>query len=191
MATCTATPKLTRFVVKITEACGSEAANAVIPSGGKIFTNCVKVTGLSLGEEGTVTVPQWGVNGLLADGQRTLSPLALDFRVEDQVASTYAVASANNMDMLVQMFSKRFIYKYQIEVAITDRGFKTLFIYKFKECDMRTFKSDDQELGAGKLGVIMCEFLPLDVELYPCSTAASITPRIAGKSSTDGSFISC
>jgi hypothetical protein len=189
MAACTSIAKLTRFVVKISEACGPTDF-AVIPSGGKIFTNCVKVTGLNMGDEGTVTVPQWGVNGLMADGQRTLSPLALDFRVEDQIPETFAVATAKLTDYVVAMFANRSAYKYQIEVAVTDRAFKALFIYRFKDCDMKSFKSDDQEIGGGKLGMIMTEFLPNDVELFPCSTA-SITPRIAGKVASNGSFITC
>lgn len=190
MAACTSIAKLTRFVVRIKDNCYPASGSAVLPAAGQVFTNCIKVTGLSLGEEGTVTVPQWGVNGLLADGQRTLSPLALDFRIEDDIVASYVAATAKPTDMLVEMFAKRSDHKYDIEVSICDRGFKAIMIYKFKECDMRFFKSDDQELGAAKLGTIMTEFLPLDVELYPCNTATT-TPRVGGRGKSDGSFISC
>jgi hypothetical protein len=183
MAACTAVAKLTRFVVRIKENCGTSPA-VLDASAGYVFQNCIKASGLTLGEEGNVTVPQWGVTGMLADGQRTLAPLGLDFRVDDNLPTTaYALSGTNNVEKLVEMYSRRADIKYDIEVAITDRAFKALFIYKFKQCDMRVFKSDDQEIGAGKLGTIMTEFLPLDVELWSCSATAT-SPKVAGRNTT-------
>lgn len=192
MAACntTTSAKLTRFIVRITEACGPESAPPATPtvyspvsilgglSTGRIFTSCIKATGLSLGEEGTITVPQWGVNGILSDGQRTISALGLDFRVESNVPAT-PNTTPSDTEVLVNMFSYRSATKYDIDVAITGRDFKALFIYKYKNCDFRSFKSDDQEIGAAKLGTIMTEFLPLEIELYDCANTKALVGATA------------
>lgn len=169
MAECTSVAQLTRFVVKISENCASSSITA-LGSSGIIFSTAIKVSGLGLGEEGTVTVPQWGVNGMLADGQRTLSELNIDFRIEDKITSALAAtpAATSPNSVLYKMFANRASSKYDIDIAITNRAFKALFVLKYEKCDFRSLKFEDQELGAAKLGTIMTSFLPYDVKMVAC-----------------------
>lgn len=169
--------KLTRFLVEITESCGDGTSILSKQTDKKVlFDNCIKVTGLGLGEEGTVTVPQWGVNGILADGQRTLSGVTLDFRVENSLPVTVGTTKT---EILADMFDKRASSKYDLRIAITGRDFKAMFVYAYDNCDLRSFKSEDQEIGASKLGTVMLEFLPLDARLLACDNA---TVRVNGRS---------
>ncbi len=188
---CNSVAQLTRFAVEIVASCYVEDTQLVglytgARQGYQLFTNCTKVTGLTLGEEGTVEVPQWGVTGMMSDGQRKLSPISMDFRIENSITASNATAATtvapgatgpasvagiqttNNTALLFNMFENRGNAKYDINVYITNRAFQTLFVYSFTNCDMRSIKTEDQELGSPKLGTITAEFLPLDVVLKTC-----------------------
>lgn len=176
--------KLVRFVVRISENCADPSISAL--SGGVIFDNAIKVSGLGLGEEGTVTVPQWGVNGMLADGQRTLAELNIDFRIEDQITSSLSNTPlvTNKNSILYKMFDYRSTSKYDLDIAITDRSFKALFVLKYEKCDFRSLKFEDQEIGAAKLGTMMTSFLPYDVRMVACNGTDQVIGGRQGGAST-------
>lgn len=187
--------KLIRYVVEIAPLCGDAAIQTAFGGANtgstfRVFSNAIKVTGITLGEEGTVDVPQWGVTGMLADGQRKLSPLAIDFRVDNGINEGASGAApgdiaTNQTDLVFLMFEKRAVAQYNINVYITDRSFKALFVYNFLGCGMRKLTMDDQELGAAKLGVIMTEFLPLDVTVRGCqNTFTRVNSRQASSDFT-------
>lgn len=189
--------KLIRYVVEIAPSCGDADIQAAFGGSAtaskyKVFSNAVKVTGINLGEEGTVEVPQWGVTGIISDGQRKLSPIAIDFRVDNginELANGVAPTTINQTDLVFYMFEKRAIAQYNINVYITDRSFTALFVYNFAGCTMRKLAMDDQELGAAKLGMIMTEFLPLDATVKGCNnTFTRVTSRQA---SSNFNVLSC
>lgn len=191
--------KLIRYVVEIAPQCGDSGIQTAFGGSSgtskfRVMSNAIKVTGITLGEEGTVDVPQWGVTGVLADGQRKLSPLAIDFRVDNGINERVGSLEPNDIttnqtDLVYLMFEKRAVAQYNINVYITDRSFKALFVYNFTGCSMRKLAMDDQELGAAKLGVIMTEFLPLDVTVKGCNN--SFTRVSSRQASNDFSVTSC
>lgn len=161
---CSNTATLVRFVGAASIDCGPGTGTPPISGVDKTFGNITKVGGLNMGEEGTVEVPDWGVKAIISDGVRVLQPLQLQFRVPlDPTGPT------SDLKTLIDMFNQRAAYKYTWEIFITNRAFQVLYVFKFIQTDMRSFKMEDQDLGAAKVGLIDTEFLPYDVELRDCN----------------------
>jgi hypothetical protein len=183
----TGVAQLTRFAVEIGANCYTSATaggvNALVGNLDKtykLFSNCIKVTGLTMGEEGTIEVPQWGITGMMADGQRKLSPISMDFRIQDGVS---AETDTSLTALIFNMFENRGNAKYNINIYITNRAFQTLFVYNYIGCDMRSLKIEDQELGSPKLGTLTAEFLPLNVAVKSCNnTKTLVNTRSAANS---------
>lgn len=162
---CTNDATLIRFVVRMTVSCGTPVGPIAPLVGGveKSFSSITKVSGIDLGEEGTISVPFWGRMAQMSDGIRVFKPLAIQLRIPRlpfEPGSDFAAISA--------MYNQRAALRYNIDVWVTDRSFEALMLVRFFENDMKKFSFEDMELGAAKVGVVDTEFLPRDVKLYDC-----------------------
>lgn len=142
-----------RYRVKPVAGCNVNAAVVpLIPAGS--IANITRVTGISLGEEGEIEVPEWDRKSKISDGKRTLPPLGLQFRID------------GNQDVF-NFFMNYFRYRHDtyitFNIEITRRDWSILHVYEFKDCEMRSFVQEDQELGQTKLGLVDMAFSPYDI----------------------------
>lgn len=155
---------LVRFVVEARVSCGTpQAPIANMNTTPHTFSSVTKLTGLDLGEEGTVEVPFWGRKAQMADGIRTFKPLGIQLRIPQT-----PFAPGSDFAVLAAMFDQRSALTYDIDVWITDRAFVSLMLVRFYNADMKKFSFEDMELGAAKVGLVDTEFLPRDARLFDC-----------------------
>jgi hypothetical protein len=121
-----------------------------------VVSGLTRVTGLSLGEEGQIDVPEWDTRAIISDGKRTLPTLGLQFRVDSDLKT---------LDLIASIFNNRASTTLNISVYITKRDWTPLYIYEYIDCEIRSFTQEDQELGQSKLGLIDCVFAPYNVLL--------------------------
>lgn len=121
-----------------------------------VVPGLTRVTGLSLGEEGTIEVPEWESKAMISDGKRSLPTLGLQFRVDSDLR-TFKLISG--------LFENRASITLDVNVYITKRDWSPLYIYYYQDCEIRSFTQEDQELGQSKLGIIDAVFAPYNVLL--------------------------
>lgn len=144
-----------RYRVKANPGCNVNAnVTPLIPAGP--ITNITRVTGISLGEEGEIEVPEWDRKSRISDGKRNLPVLGLQFRID---------GNQNTFNFFATYYRYRHDTYMTFLVDITRRDWQILHTYEFVDCEMRSFVQEDQELSATKLGLVDMAFSPYDVLL--------------------------
>lgn len=122
-----------------------------------------KVSGLGLGEEGTMEVPDWLKKTVQADGKRNIPQLGLQFKY---------MSDRKTFTLMAAMFNQRATIKYDFQIHVTDKAFNSLYYYEYTGCEMLAFNQEDQELGQSKLIYIDTKFTVDDVKL--CDTNGTV-----------------
>jgi len=107
---------LVRYKVFIEDddtASGGSGGGGVIP-----VDDIIAVSGLTLGEEGTVTVPEWDRDTEISNGKRKLMPLGLKYKLKGNNLPTFKFFS--------DWWANRNTQIKKIRVEICDRRFSTL-----------------------------------------------------------------
>lgn len=144
-----------RYRVRLTPGCNvNPALLPLVPTGA--IANITRVTGISLGEEGEIEVPEWDRKSKISDGKRVLPVLGLQFRIDGNL---------NTFNFFSNWFRYRNDSFFNINVEITRRDWSVLHTYEYLDTEMRSFVQEDQELGATKLGLVDMSFSPYDVLL--------------------------
>jgi hypothetical protein len=173
---------LIRYAVRMTIECGDPVPP--LPNLGieMEFNAITKVSGISLGEEGTINVPYWGRQAQMSDGVRVFKPLAMEMRIPRD-----PFAPGSEFGRLAAMFNQRASLLFTIDVWITDRAFRKLMLVQFLNAEIRKFDFEDQEMGQAKVGITPVEFLPRDVKMYGCDG----TTEIIGSTFDANSLVDC
>lgn len=132
----------------------------------KEIPNIISASGLSLGEEGTIEVPEWDRVTMIADGKFRVPELDMKYRLDG--ASDYATHK-----YFSEWWGERNGKNKAIAVSWTDRAYQVLFTWFFTSCEFVKFTGEDQELGSPKLGVIELKFLPYNVKLINNSSVVT------------------
>lgn len=150
---------LVRYRAKFTIE-GTAPAGFVAPSG--YINDITKVGGLNLGEEGSVTVPEWDRVTEISDGKRKLVPITLSYMLK-------AVAPDDPTMKAFEFFMRWFKYRASVtmraDIDITNRNWETLYTFAAKGVEMTSHKMEDQDLGTPKLGVWDVVLRPYDIKL--------------------------
>lgn len=125
-----------------------------------VIPNITRVTGISLGEEGEIEVPEWDRKARISDGKRTLPTLGMQLRVDGELPP-----GSETLHFFARWFNFRHNTRFDILVDITRRDFSVMYTYQYVACEIRSFKQEDQELGATKIGLVDMDFAPYDVQL--------------------------
>lgn len=127
------------------------------------------VAGFDLGEEGTIEVPEWDRDAMVADGKRKVGEMNMKFRLmQDMITFAYfkewwETRSGNNRN---------------IKVTWCKRNWVPIVEWIFEDTEFIKFGGEDQELGQVKLGIIELKFLPYEKRIqYPANTSAPLDPN--------------
>ena len=120
-------------------------------------SDIISIAGFNLGEEGSIEVPEWDRNAIISDGKRKIQPITLKYRL---------MRGLQTHTYFKEWWDERNTSNRDIVVIWTSRDFNNeLFRWVFLDCEFNKFTGEDQELGATKLGVIECGFLPYEVDM--------------------------
>lgn len=123
----------------------------------KPISDIITITGFSLGEEGTLEVPEWDRDALIADGKRKIQPVGLKYRF---------MKGLETHKYFKEWWDERHSSNRNIVVIWTSRDRNNeLFRWVFEDCEFNKMTAEDQELGTPKLGTIECGFLPYEVRM--------------------------
>ena len=157
----TGVPSIDNAITAVTNFAGTSPGN-------KVLDTITKVGGLGLGEEGTTEVPYWDRVVTLPDGKRKLPDVTMQKRINGGLI----VSPSNDpeFDFFAYWFQAKDFIRLNMWVYITNRAWQILYRYRFIDLTLRSWKQEDQELGANKLGLLDYMMSPNDVELWNCST---------------------
>lgn len=117
-----------------------------------------KVTGVSLGQDGTVEIPEYNKTITLSDGIAKFEPLNIVVRYELSPESVIAYA------FFLDFWKHRSTKTYTIHVEFTKRNWCPVVIYKFMHCSMGGHSFPDTfEIGQMKTLEYAMTFYPYDV----------------------------
>lgn len=122
----------------------------------KEVKSITKVGGFSLGEEGTITVPEWDRDAMIADGKRKLKEVTMQYRL---------MAGLDDHRYFLSWWKARAGDNRDISVVWYDRAWTELFRWNWEDVEFAAFNGEDQELGSVKLGLIDVKFLPYEVDI--------------------------
>lgn len=174
--------RLSRYVVQFSRGSCVPATMppelaTLFPADGSRVTvpSITKVTGVGLGEEGEVEVPEWDRNGLVSDGKRKLKAISMSMRTDGTIGAALATGVASSdIERMAAWFKHRGTVKGHAWVWITDASFTVMYGFKCVDLTMRKFDSPDRDLGQPKLDEIELLFSPYDVELVACDGTTTI-----------------
>jgi hypothetical protein len=182
--------KLTRYIVTLERGCGdwagladgdNDIVLAMLPDATEVkFGKVTKVGGLTLGEEGEITIPYWDREGMTGDGKRKFENVTMQVRVDEKFVQGVNSGEANAM---AHFFNVRERVKFNIHVYLVDRGWQVLYEYVYTDSTLKKWSQEDQELGSPKLGLIDLTFLPDNAKLFD-----SLGNQIVGKDFSDDGF---
>lgn len=113
------------------------------------------VGGLSLGEEGTITVPEWDRDVELSNGKRKIAPLTLKYKLKGKTIPTHK--------FFANWWANRNSICKKVRVEILNRAWELQYTFVYLGVEFAGFKMEDQDLGSPKLGIWECTLRPYDV----------------------------
>lgn len=126
-----------------------------------LVRDVVLVNGLSMGDQGSVTLTQQDRIIEIPDGIRKLPELTLAFRfvrgnLESEVAKT----------RLFEWYDKRNERLYDIEVYITDRKWCPIHKWVFSGASIKNISENDKDIASPSLSLITASFVPYEVSYF-------------------------
>lgn len=116
------------------------------------------VSGLGMGDQGTVTLTQQDRIVELPDGIRRFDPLTISFRFNEVDPVSLILKQK-----IYQWYNERNTRTYDIEIFVTDKKFCLRYAYKYVGSSIKSIKENDKEVGRSDIPVITATFLPYDV----------------------------
>lgn len=129
----------------------------------------VSISGLGMGDQGTITLTQQDRIVELPDGIRRLPQLTLSFRFDSKNPS-----SVFAKDKLFEWYNKRNTQTYDLDVFITNRTFCPQHGYRYLGSSIKNITENDKSMGKADLSIITAVFIPYDV-IALTNTAEAIT----------------
>jgi hypothetical protein len=182
--------QLSRYIVQVQRgdcipATFPAALETLFPADGSKYSipGITKISGVSLGEEGEVELPEWDQVGLISDGKRKLTTINMSLRVDGSLSpGVMSGATTNDVERLAAWFANRHLVSAHIYIWITNKGWEVQRGYKAVDASFKAFKEPDRELGASVLDVIDLQFSPKDMQLIACDGTTKIVaaPTPAG-----------
>lgn len=144
---------LVRYKVRVEEEAPTPAG--CIPADPSVWwKDITKVTGLGLGEEGEVDVPEWDRKVKVSDGKRDIKAMSMQMKIMSDLTA---------FNFFLSWYQFRADACRGVYIDICDRAWNTIFTFKYTGVEMRGFNMEDQELGQTKLGYVDMMFSPYDV----------------------------
>jgi hypothetical protein len=126
------------------------------------------VNGFDLGEEGTIEVPEWDRDVMVANGKRKVGEVSLKFRIMQNM-QTFAYFK--------EWWDNRGGDNRTIKVTWCKRNWVPILEWIFEDNEFAKFGGEDQELGTVKLGYIENKFYPYEKRAqYAADTTTPIDP---------------
>jgi hypothetical protein len=125
----------------------------------KIYVKDVySISGLGMGDQGTVTLTQQDKTVELPDGIRKFDPLTIAFRFNEKDKSSFSFK-----ERLFKWYNERSTRTYDLDIFITNRNFNIRYAYRYIGSSIKSLKENDKELGRSEIPVTTATFLPYDV----------------------------
>jgi hypothetical protein len=122
------------------------------------ITDVISVSGLSLGDQGTVTLTQQDRIVELPDGIRKLPTLNFTCRFKNgDIQSEFVKAK------LFEWYNERSTKTYDIQIFITNKTFCPQHSYKYLGSSIKNISENDKEMGKPDFSIITISTLPYDV----------------------------
>lgn len=118
----------------------------------------ISVSGLGMGDQGTVTLTQQDRVVEIPDGIRKLPQLTLTFRFKN-----FEVISMAVKDKLFEWYNNRSTKTYDIDVFITNKTFCPSHAYRYLGSSIKDIKENDKEIGKADFSIITAIFTPYDI----------------------------
>lgn len=116
-----------------------------------------KIDGLSLGQDGTVSITERDKIVEIPDGRKKLLPFAIELRVDSSVM--FRVVENFFMDW----WNNRNKRTHTIMVDICNRAYFPYYTWYLEHCSIQDLAMTDMELGTPKLALFTMSFQPYDV----------------------------
>jgi hypothetical protein len=128
--------------------------------------------GLSLGEEGTVTIPEWDRDIDISNGKRKIPAVTLKYKLKGETLPTFKY--------FADWWNKRNSVCRNVRIEILDRAWQLLYTFVYTGVEMGGHKMEDQDLGTPKLGIWEVTLRPYDVYMTDENGNIIISPGGVG-----------
>ena len=136
----------------------------------------ITVNGFTLGEEGTIEVPEWDRITLISNGRRQIQELTMTYRLISDWGKHEYVNKTDNY--LLSWFGKRGGDNRDIRIDWIARDWKSIIsTWTFESCEFLMYQGEDQDFADPKVGIIEVKFAPYDVSVST-KDAGLISPII-------------
>lgn len=126
-----------------------------------IIRDVVSISGLSMGDQGSVTLTQQDRIIEIPDGIRKLPELTLAFRFIPSDLESVAVKTK-----LFDWYNDRNIRVYDIEIYITNRTWCPIHKWVFSGSSIKNISENDKDISTPSLSQITASFVPYEVTYY-------------------------
>lgn len=150
---------LIRYKVRIKDESSGLGGQPFDPMGLITIKQISRVTGLGLGDEGTITLTEYNKIVTIPDGRRKLPNLGLQMRMDGSVAAIF------HLTFFEDWWEERQSKTYTIAVDITKRDWTPILTLEYQGSSILSHNYEDQDLGAPRLGFVNMTFAPYDVVL--------------------------
>ena len=124
---------------------------------GTELPDVVSVAGIGLGEEGTVEAAEVDQKVDVSDGVRKIDPITIKIQKKKGLKA---------FSHMKDWWDNRATDYKDVSISIWDKLMtEELHRYFFPECEIKSWKEEDQERASPKIGVVTCILLPYGAEL--------------------------
>ena len=149
MANCLPIHNLSRYLVLL----GGPKEKFKIP-----ILDITSISGLGMGDQGTVTLTQQDRIVEIPDGIRKLPQLTFAFRFKN-----FEPISMTIKDRLFTWYNERSTKTYDLDVFITNKTFCPSHAYRYLGCSIKDIKENEKEIGKADFSIITATFTPYDI----------------------------
>lgn len=150
---------LMRYKVRIQE---ESAPGGILQIGGISGFNVASVTsveGLSLGEDGEVSILEYDKRVRISDGIRAIPDLSMQIRIDGGVSGELL------MTFFEDWYNERQKVTRTILIDLCNRAWNPVRTYEYVGCQLRNYDNGSAELGQSKLYLVNLKFTPYNVLL--------------------------
>lgn len=149
MNACSNTVSLARYIITISD------PREKFPV---LLKDVISVSGLGLGDQGSVTLTQQDRIVEIPDGIRTLPNLTISMRFSFRDPTSEIVKTK-----LFEWYNSRSTKVYDVQVYITNKSFCVQHSYKYIGSSIKNISENDKEMGRSEFSIITATIVPYDV----------------------------
>ena len=124
---------------------------------GTELPDVISVAGIGLGEEGTVEASEVDQKVDVSDGVRKIDPVTIKIQKKKGLKT---------FKFMKDWWDNRATAYKDVSIAIWDKLMtEELHRYFYAECEIKSWKEEDQEQASPKVGTVECILLPYGAEL--------------------------